>query len=131
MRRLALFGLLLLGCDAGERSFTQPVTLAGREVSADTLNTGEFLYMQRCRGCHGADGHGDGPYASSMETSPADLTTGAYRHLEGSPPSDEAFRDLLEHGIEGTPMGPQHIPDDQVDPVVQYVRWLALSPSEP
>lgn len=127
MRRLALFALLLLGCD-GERSFEAPVTLAGREVSADTLNTGEFVYMQRCKGCHGMDGHGGGPYASSMDPRPANLTTGTYAHLEGDPPSDDAFRALLENGLEGSPMGPQNVPEDQMDPVIQYVRWLATQP---
>lgn len=132
--RAARLGLglaaLALGCGSGERSFEAPVTLNGREVAPEVLNVGEFVYMQRCRGCHGMHGEGDGPYASSMEPRPSDLTAGEYRVLEGDPPTDEAFRELITEGIEGSPMGPQPVEGEQLEAVVQYLRWLAERPGE-
>ncbi len=119
-----LAGAALAACGSGERSFEAPVTLNGREVAPDVLNAGEFVYMQRCRGCHGPEGRGDGRYASSMDPAPADLTRGAYRRLPESP-SDAQIGALLRDGIEGTAMGPQGVPEAQMDAIVQYVRWLA------
>jgi len=41
---------------------------------------GELEYMQRCAGCHGVDAKGNGPFATQLITSPADLTRLAKRN---------------------------------------------------
>lgn len=41
--------------------------------------TGRDLFVRYCASCHGAEGTGDGPVASSLATPPADLTTLARR----------------------------------------------------
>lgn len=118
----------LLACEPGPRTFEAPVELGGVAVAPDVLNRGEIVYMRACRGCHGPTGRGDGPYAASMEPRPADLTRGLYPRLgvaEGERPSDEALRRAIVEGIEGTPMGPQHLDGADLEGVLQYVKTLA------
>jgi mono/diheme cytochrome c family protein len=49
--------------------------------------SGKAMYKQYCAACHGADGKGRGPAASSLNTRPSDLTTLAKRH-DGKFPYD-------------------------------------------
>ncbi|MBN2359176.1 MAG: c-type cytochrome [Deltaproteobacteria bacterium] len=41
-------------------------------------NTGEEHFFQRCVGCHGADGRGNGPWARLLTSAPRDLMHGPY-----------------------------------------------------
>ncbi len=128
MRRALLLALALSACGEGRRSFEEPLVLGGETVAPEVLNRGEFVYMQRCRGCHGQHGAGDGPYASSLATRPADLTRGEYPRLGatgGALPSDDALERVIREGIEGTPMGPQHVEGEDLEAVVQYLKTLA------
>lgn len=129
MRRwLPWMALALAACGPGKRTFEEPVELGGVEVAPEVLNHGELAYMRYCRGCHGQHGQGDGTYASSMDPRPADLTRGEYPRLgarSGDLPSDAQIRDAIQHGIEGTGMGPQHVAPDDLDPLVAYVKTLA------
>lgn len=128
MRRALLLAALLLGCGPGERSFEQPLVLGGEEVAPDVLNLGEIVYMQRCRGCHGQHGRGDGQYASSMQPRPADLTRGEYPRIGatgGALPTDEQLRRVVVEGIDGTNMAPQGLDGAPLEAVVAYVKTLA------
>lgn len=49
--------------------------------------SGKAMYKQYCAACHGLDGKGRGPAASSLNTRPSDLTTLAKRH-DGKFPQD-------------------------------------------
>ncbi len=124
---LVLLGLFALACGQGHKTFEAPVVLGGREIAPEILNRGEFVYMQRCRGCHGQHGQGNGPYASSMEPRPADLTRGRYPRLaeDGSLPTDAAITRAVREGIEGTRMGPQDVEGENLQAVVQYIKTLA------
>lgn len=124
MRALAL--VLLLACE-GERSFEEPVVLGGERVSPEVLNRGELLYMRYCRGCHGQEGRGDGPYASSLAVRPADLTNGRYPRLaeEGALPTDEAIEEAIVDGIAGTPMPGTPVRAEELEALVAYVKVLA------
>lgn len=44
------------------------------EVSMPEPSEGARLYMDNCAQCHGASGTGDGPWASSFDQPPSDLT---------------------------------------------------------
>lgn len=126
--KLALVFAGLSGCGPGERSFEQPVVLGGETVPPDVLNFGELVYMQRCRGCHGQHGEGDGPYGSTMSPRPANLTQGLYPRLGAEPgelPSDEAFRTIITQGIDGTGMMASDLEGDSLHAVIQYIKTLA------
>ena len=43
---------------------------------------GHEVYLRYCASCHGVDGKGNGPVASSLRTPPSDLTTIDLRHGE-------------------------------------------------
>lgn len=44
-------------------------------VAAETEGgPGRILYLTYCQGCHGLEGRGDGPAATSLRTPPPDLT---------------------------------------------------------
>lgn len=134
---LLAFALLPVGCGEGKRSFEEPVVLGGVEVAPEVLNRGEFAYIRYCRGCHGQNGRGDGPYASSLTPRPADLTRGEYPRLGatgGDLPSDEAFERVISEGIEGTAMTPLGMSDEDREAIVQYIKtfspvWRAGSPA--
>lgn len=128
MRRVVLLALLALSCGEGRRSFEEPLVLGGARIAPEVLSRGEFVYAQRCRGCHGPRGAGDGPYASSLPTRPADLTSGEYPRLGatgGALPSDEELTRAIRDGIEGTTMGPQHVEGEDLEAVVHYLKTLA------
>jgi putative copper export protein/mono/diheme cytochrome c family protein len=44
------------------------------EFAATAIVRGAGLFAANCAGCHGAEGHGDGPVAQSLTPRPADLT---------------------------------------------------------
>lgn len=51
---------------------TSQRTLAGDDKGY--IENGRKLFNQYCISCHGVDGKGDGPVASSLKVAPADLT---------------------------------------------------------
>ena len=61
-------------------------TDAGRSQLPPTyLPSGKQMYREYCAGCHGLDGKGRGPVASSLNKRPPDLTTLAKRHAGAFP----------------------------------------------
>jgi len=57
-----------------------PVVAAQTEFPSPYVPSGETTYKQFCGACHGADGKGSGPAASTFRSPPPDLTTLAKRH---------------------------------------------------
>ena len=54
---------------------------------SDSAKRGKNIYDQYCLQCHGADGRGKGPIASSVEHAPADLTN----HFHNAPGDGDAY----------------------------------------
>ncbi len=91
--------------------------------SAQAIVAGAGLYPGQCAGCHGAEGHGDGPAASGLGVPPADLTAAhLWMHEDG-----EMFW-WLAHGIEAPGGGvampgfSQVLSAEQVWALIDYVR---------
>jgi mono/diheme cytochrome c family protein len=57
-------------------SFAQEQKTEIRKVPAPATNpaSGKEMFKTYCASCHGANGKGDGPAASALKTTPADLT---------------------------------------------------------
>jgi mono/diheme cytochrome c family protein len=90
---------------------------------------GRELFQARCAGCHGADGHGDGPAAATLGTRPRDLADPGW--LAGR--SDEQLVGTLSAGLPGTAMpafGDELTPQ-QSRAVVGYLRELAGADQRP
>jgi mono/diheme cytochrome c family protein len=49
-------------------------------ITKTSAASGQEMFVNYCAVCHGKDGKGDGPAASSLKTPPADLTTLAQRN---------------------------------------------------
>jgi putative copper resistance protein D len=77
-----------------------PTTYAVSPVgyTTDSIIRGASLYAQRCSTCHGIEGHGDGPAATSLSVKPVNLVEHVPHHRAG-----ELFW-WIAHGIPGTPM---------------------------
>jgi mono/diheme cytochrome c family protein len=127
----ALGAAVLVGCKAADDALEigdEPVMVAGDEMDPAVLKRGEFAYMRWCAGCHGRRGRGDGPRARGAALPPPDFRERSWRHLrperEGLP-SNEALAALVRGGIEGSIMPPLPVADDDLEPLVSYVKYLA------
>jgi putative copper resistance protein D len=53
-------------------------------LTAQSIVRGAQVYADNCAGCHGNEGHGDGPLAKNTPVAPADLTAEhIFEHTEG------------------------------------------------
>jgi mono/diheme cytochrome c family protein len=64
--------------------------------AAGDLEAGAVLFAQRCSGCHGTNGRGDGEAAAWLLPHPADLTAARF--------SSGRLSDVLWNGVPGTAM---------------------------
>lgn len=122
----ALF--LLTACNVEKSPFRESKILAGKKVSASTLNLGYTTYVEYCIQCHGAEGKGNGPAAIGTLPPPRDFTQGLYKFpwvAYGDLPHDEDFARIIRHGLKGTPMLPWDISDERLDAVIQYIKTFA------
>lgn len=83
----------------------QSVSSAPAQAQADS--PGKKVYDAHCVECHGRDGKGDGPAASTLFPHPRDFTSGRYkiRSTEtGSLPTDEDLARSIRVGLPGSSM---------------------------
>lgn len=122
----ALF--LSTSCVVEKTPFKEGKILAGKKVSASTLNLGYTTYVEYCVQCHGMDGKGNGPAAKGLLPPPRDFTQGLYKFpwvVYGELPHDEDFARIIRKGLKGTAMLPWDISDERLDAVIQYIKTLA------
>lgn len=88
------------------------------------------LYRQHCAHCHGISGDGAGPTALFLNPYPRDYRKGVFKFTstgDGAKATTADLRRTLLQGIPGTAM-PSFalLPDDEIDALVEYVRYLSL-----
>src|SRR5262245_6773694 len=99
-----------------------PPSLVLSTVAGD-VQAGAALFGQRCSGCHGAAGHGDGPAAASLLPHPANLTAARF--------SSQRLTDVLWNGVPGTAMPRfRDVPLRDLRAVASYVASLGGPPAE-
>jgi mono/diheme cytochrome c family protein len=105
-----------------------PAVLVARQANAQrtpdnrtSAARGKELFTEYCASCHGVSGKGDGPAASSLRTSPADLTLLAM-HNKGQFPSLRVMQAIKAgpsvpaHGSEVMPVwGPIFLRGERAD----------------
>ena len=97
----------------------------------DVLVHGRELYVRHCLHCHGAGGAGDGPTARYLYPKPRNYLPGIFK-FTSTGTTERVSRDdlsrVLREGIPGTYMPAFHpaLSDDDIDAVVEYVRWVAM-----
>ena len=143
MRRawgLILVGVSSLGAGCDHDRFSGPLDLGGVTVPAEELNRGRSVYNRYCVGCHGREGDGKGPTASSMVPPPRDFRSGSFKWScvpGGRLPLDEDILRTLRHGLKGTHMPAfTAMPDEEARAVVQFLktfspRWRSERPGKP
>ena len=89
MKQLAiltvLLGSALIALSVGEpeskEKWVAPAAEAGKKnpvaANESSLAAGQKVYLQRCAGCHGKTGKGDGPDAADLGIHPAKLSDAA------------------------------------------------------
>ncbi|MEA3197521.1 MAG: high-affinity iron transporter, partial [Gammaproteobacteria bacterium] len=89
------------------------------------LARGAQVYATTCAGCHGADGHGDGPAGVQLQPRPVDFTD----RTRAAERSVLSLYQAVAHGIPGTAMPgfPQLSPADRWA-VAFYAGSLAYAP---
>lgn len=134
---------VLGGCNqSSAATFTEPMTLGGREVSPDTLNHGRDLYFKYCVSCHGETGAGDGPAARSLKFPPRDFRVAEFSFApnggrEGQLPSHEALVERISAGVPERGMPPwKGMRDEDLSAVADYIktfseRWQAAPVAPP
>jgi len=123
---IAVIGVAAAACEpVGPGTFDGPVQLGGETVSAMVLNQGRSSFNLYCRSCHGPRGDGMGPLGLHQKPPARDLRLGIIKFAAvpaGSLPTDADLRRVIEHGLEGTAMLGWHVPQNELNAVVQYVK---------
>lgn len=123
--------LAMLGCTEPAPAFTEPLTLGGREVSADTLNQGRDLYGKYCVSCHGETGAGDGPAARSLKWPPRDFRIAKFSFVdssaeEGKLPTHEALVDRIRSGVPDRGMPPwTGMREEDLSALADYIKTFS------
>src|SRR6266511_620133 len=115
------------------------VSIMTTTESEDFLTRGNEVYEQRCVGCHGVKGDGNGLAATFLSPRPRDFTLGAFKFRttpSGSLPTDGDLFRTVTRGVRWTAMPTWHeIPEKDRMAVIQYVktfseRWKAEKPGQ-
>jgi mono/diheme cytochrome c family protein len=80
----------------------------GGLATADEATQGRALFMQYCASCHGPNGAGNGPLASSLSTPPANLRLLALHF--GNPLPQDVIARFIDGRAEVKAHGPRDMP---------------------
>jgi mono/diheme cytochrome c family protein len=120
MRLLIIISVLLAGLFAC--SPYNPVTMAGTPNplpnTPEVVNAGQDVFKQRCVGCHGSSGRGDGPAATGLPSRPANL-----RLLDGKLEGLIAMR--IARGGNGMPAWEGVLKDEEIWQLTRYIKHIS------
>ena len=99
---------------------------------SDFAKQGKAIYLQRCAGCHGESGAGDGLGADVMNPRPRDFTAGNFEFRStqsGELPTDADLFVAISRGVPGTTMpawgeGAFRLTDEELWQVTYHVKTL-------
>lgn len=99
-----------------------PVDFAGKTnpLDADAASAGAEVFKINCEGCHGPQGHGDGPAGVALDPAPKNLA-----ELQAQVGDDYLFW-RINTGKEGTAMVPWKgiLTEEQIWQVISFIRTL-------
>ena len=134
-----------LGTNRGVwRDVFEPQTVGVTAMSiperADLVDRGRAVYRQRCVGCHGLDGDGNGGAATFLSPRPRDFTAAVFKFRStpsGALPTDGDLYRTITRGVRWTAMPTWHeLPDKDRLAVVAFIktfskRWKEEKPEPP
>lgn len=96
-------------------------------ASPQQLTRGRQDYVQFCSSCHGLDGDGYGRSGQWLRPSPRDFHQANFKFTKviKALPSDAALMRLIKRGLDGTPMLPWALSDEQLTDIIQYIKSLS------
>jgi mono/diheme cytochrome c family protein len=106
------------------------LAMAAGRVWSDKIGAKHGLYRRHCVHCHGISGDGQGPTAAILNPYPRDYRPGVFKfkstYTAAKPTHDDLVR-ILKDGVPGTAM-PSFalLPEDEVEALVEYVKYLAI-----
>ncbi|HEX4130271.1 MAG TPA: cytochrome c [Pirellulales bacterium] len=106
------------------------VQMAAGPAGGNADGTQRGLYRRHCVHCHGITGDGAGPTAQFLMPYPRDYRRGLYKFKSterSAKPTHADLKRVLLDGIAGTAM-PSFalLPDDEVEALVEYVKYLSI-----
>ncbi len=106
------------------------VRIAAGPVWSEESGTRHGLYRRHCAHCHGISGNGAGPTAAFLNPYPRDYRRGLFKFKSterSARPTDADLHRILTEGIPGTAMPSfRLLPADEIDALVEYVKYLAM-----
>ena len=100
---------------------TGPGSLPAATLSPTELEQGRTIYQQHCAGCHGPEGRGDGPQATSLSPRPGNLIS-----AQTSAKSDQELMKIIAKGRPRTAMAgwEDRLSAEEQAAVMAYIRSL-------
>ncbi len=107
---------------------------------SDLVERGRVVYRQRCIGCHGVEGDGNGVAATFLSPRPRDFTAAVFKFRStpsGTLPTDGDLYRTVTRGVRWTAMPTWHeLPDKDRLAVVAFIktfskRWKDEKPEPP
>jgi mono/diheme cytochrome c family protein len=104
--------------------------LSAGPVLSNQRGEPQGLYREHCAHCHGITGDGAGPTAGFLNPYPRDYRRGTFKFKstkKGAKPTHDDLKKVLLEGVAGTAMPSfKLLPDQEVESLVHYVRYLAI-----
>ncbi|MCA9471903.1 MAG: cytochrome c [Nitrospirales bacterium] len=107
--------------------FLSPASAKAQEAGKSGEHSGDptagaAIFQEKCTGCHGEQGKGDGPDGMYLDPSPADLTSEDVR----TDPDSELVT-IIREGKAGSGMPPWEkvLTMQQIHDVLAYIRTLS------
>jgi mono/diheme cytochrome c family protein len=100
-----------------------------QRIPAEELTRGRQDFVQFCASCHGFEGDGYGRSAQWLRPPPRDFRQGLFKFAktpDGKLPLDDDLVALVKRGLDGTPMYPWALGDEQLHGIVKYIKTLSL-----
>ncbi len=93
----------------------------------EQLTRGRQDFLQFCSSCHGIDGDGYGRSGQWLRPSPRSFHQSNFKFTKVIQPlpTDAALMRLIKRGLEGTPMLPWALSDEQLTDIIQYIKYLS------
>ena len=108
----------------------QSATATTAILDADVLRRGALVYRNRCSGCHGVSGDGQGPAAEYLQPKPRDYRKAVYKFTStpyGRLPVRQDLIRTVRRGAKGTSMPAfPWMSNEDVEAVVDYVIYFSL-----
>jgi len=104
--------------------------VAAGAIGGDALGKQRGLYRQHCVACHGLSGGGAGPTAGLLNPYPRDFRQGIFKYTStcgGARPVRADLMRTLLCGVPDTAMPSfAQLPQDEIDALLEYVKYLSL-----